>query len=82
MNHKITLVTDSSQNITDKFNRVLAYVYRDDGLFVNRDLIENGFAYEYTYNIPYQKQKEFKELEKNARIGKIGLWGDICQKKK
>lgn len=81
LNHKITLVTDSSQNITDKFNRILAYVYRDDGLLVNRYLIEKGYAYEYTYNIPYQKQEEFRKLEKYAKISKLGLWGDICQKK-
>ncbi len=78
--HKVTLKTDSTQSTADKFNRLLAYVYRDDGLFINQYLLKNGYAHEYTYGVPYEKQKEFKEMEKVAREGKKGLWGEICTK--
>jgi len=70
----VTLKTDPTQGISDKFGRLLAYVYRDDGLFVNQYLVENGYAHEYTYNIPYQKQDNFKTLAKKAREQKLGLW--------
>lgn len=80
LKHSVTLQTDPTQGMTDKFNRVLAYVYIDD-LFVNKYLIENGYAHEYTYNIPYEKQVEFKEAEKSAREGQKGLWGSLCLQK-
>jgi micrococcal nuclease len=76
--HAVTLKTDPTQGVFDKYHRVLAYVYRDDGLFVNKYLLENGYAHEYTYNIPYEKQREFKDFQSLAREGKIGLWGNIC----
>lgn len=78
LNHTVSLETDPTQGITDKYDRLLAYVYRDDGLFINEYLLKNGYAHEYTYNIPYTKQTEFKADEKEAREGKMGLWGDLC----
>jgi micrococcal nuclease len=77
--HSVSLGIDKSQSYIDKYGRILAYVYRDDGLFINKYLIENGYAHEYTYGtIPYSRQKEFKELEKTASKSKVGLWGSIC----
>lgn len=81
LKHSVTLQTDPTQAKTDKYHRVLAYVYRDDDFFINKYLVENGYAHEYTYNIPYQKQTEFKEVEKIAREEKLGLWGSLCLQK-
>lgn len=81
ISHSVTLETDYTQGLTDKYNRILAYVNRDDGLFINHFLIENGYAHEYTYNIPYKYQKEFKKLEKEAKKEKRGLWGSLCLQK-
>lgn len=78
LNREVILETDKTQSEYDKYGRILAYVKREDGLFINKYLIENGYAYEYTYNIPYKFQKEFKKLEKDAREGKRGLWGLLC----
>ncbi len=77
-NKNIILELDKTQYKFDKYGRVLAYIKREDGLFINQYLIENGFAYEYTYNIPYKYQKEFKALQKQAKKEKRGLWGDKC----
>ncbi len=77
-NKTVRLEIDKTQGKADKFGRILAYVYRSDEIFINSYLIENGYAHEYTYNIPYKFQKEFKELEKNARENKAGLWGSLC----
>lgn len=79
--YSVTLETDPTQSMTDKYGRLLAYVYRDDGLFINKYLLENGYAHEYTYNIPYQKMDEFKALERQARDNRVGLWGDLCSSK-
>lgn len=77
--HSVNLQIDKTQSFTDKYGRLLAYVYRDDGLFINQYLLENGYAHEYTYAIPYTKQKEFKKIEKEAREQKKGFWGDLCK---
>ncbi len=65
---------DSSQDAYDKYHRRLAYVFLLDGTFINKQMIEEGYAYEYTYRVPYQYQKEFKAAEHSAREAGRGLW--------
>ncbi|OGG41600.1 hypothetical protein A2837_00200 [Candidatus Kaiserbacteria bacterium RIFCSPHIGHO2_01_FULL_46_22] len=72
----VRLEIDSSQGERDKYGRMLAYVFRADGLFINQELIAKGFAYEYTYNLPYKYQAEFKAAEEKARTDKQGLWAE------
>jgi micrococcal nuclease len=58
----------------DKYGRYLLYAYRDDGLFLNEDLIKNGFAKEYTVGTPYSFQAEFRKAEAEAKAAGKGLW--------
>lgn len=75
----VKVLSDSTQGDRDKYNRLLRYVYRDDGVFVNKYMITEGFAYEYTYDTPYEFQKEFREAQKKAETLEKGLWADgIC----
>lgn len=74
-NKNIRLEYDLTQGMTDKYGRILAYVYREDGLFINLELIKQGYAYEYTYSVPYKYQTEFKQAQANARASLLGLWG-------
>jgi len=73
-NKKVRIETDMSQGATDKYGRMLAYVYREDGLFFNKYMIEQGYAREYTYETVYKYQSEFKAAQKNAEISQLGLW--------
>jgi len=76
----VQLETDPSQDKYDKYGRLLAYVFLSDGTNFNRQMIENGYGYEYTYHLPYKYQKEFKQAEKEAREKKKGLWADgVCK---
>jgi micrococcal nuclease len=59
---------------TDRYGRYLLYAYRDDGLFLNEDLIKNGFAKEYTVGTPYSFQAEFRKAEAEAKAAGKGLW--------
>lgn len=75
----VALESDDSQGDRDKYNRLLRYVYLEDGTNFNKLMIEQGFAYEYTYNLPYKYQKEFKEAEEETKTNKVGLWaGGAC----
>ncbi len=75
----VRIESDSTQDTRDKYGRLLVYVFRDDGLFFNKHMIVEGYAYEYTYNIPYKYQAEFKSAQENARSSGKGLWSsDTC----
>lgn len=76
---KVRIETDSTQGDLDKYDRRLAYIYREDGLFYNKYMIEQGYAHEYTYDIPYKYQTEFKAAQKSAQENLRGLWSpDTC----
>jgi micrococcal nuclease len=75
-NKMIRLEIDTTQNDRDKYNRLLRYIYLEDGTLVNKKLIEEGFGFEYTYQIPYKFQLEFKAAQKLAEEKKLGMWAD------
>lgn len=77
---QVKIVTDDTQTKYDKYGRLLAYVYTDDGLFVNKHMIADGYAYEYTHDVPYIFQKEFKEAQITAQAQQKGLWkAGVCE---
>ncbi len=70
---EVTIVKDSSQGETDKYWRTLAYVFLWD-TNINERMIADGYAFEYTYDKAYQYQLNFKEAEKKAKDGGLGMW--------
>jgi len=79
-NKRIKLESDSSQDDKDKYDRLLRYIYLEDGTLVNKKLIEEGFGAEYTFKTAYKFQTEFKAAEKMAKEGKMGIWADgVCE---
>jgi micrococcal nuclease len=79
----VRLEYDDSQSVRDTYGRLLAYVYLQDGEMLNRKMIAEGYAYEYTYLTPYKYQKEFRDLQTLARTQARGLWGpNTCNGKK
>ena len=60
----------------DKYDRLLAYVYRTrDGLFVNLDIMRQGFARLLTIPPNVAHVDEFVAAAKAARKENLGLWG-------
>lgn len=57
----------------DKYGRLLAYVYLEDGTFLNAEIIKQGYGFAYT-RFPFKYLDEFREYEKQARESKLGLW--------
>ncbi len=75
----VKLEFDDSQSYRDIYNRLLAYVYLQDGEMLNRKMIAEGYAYEYTYMAPYKYQKEFRDLQTFVQGSERGLWAkDTC----
>jgi len=76
-NKTVLLESDPTQGDRDKYQRLLRYVWIDDGkIDFGKFMIDGGYASEYTYNLPYKYQNEYKQAELEARVGKKGLWAD------
>ena len=76
----VSLEFDGSQQRVDKFGRLLAYVFLENGENFEEKMIREGYAYEYTYHGRiYKYQKKFKEAQKYAEKNRLGLWAkDSC----
>lgn len=61
----------AKQTDTDRYGRIVAFVFLKNGLELNRSLVENGFAWHYKR---YSKDESLDLLEANARAKKLGLW--------
>ena len=68
-----------TQTTTDKYGRLLGYVVAN-GVNLNQKMIEDGYGFEYTYNLPYKYQSEFKSAQQIASEKKFGLWADSACK--
>lgn len=62
-------------NDTDKYGRLLRYVWIDDVL-VNKKLIAEGFAFARSFPPDIKRQDELKKAEKAAREANLGLWAE------
>lgn len=69
---EVKLVKDVSE--TDKYGRLLRYVYLADGTFVNLELVKEGYARVDTFPPDVKFSKEFVAADKAARLAQKGLW--------
>ena len=68
---------ESDRGDTDKYHRLLRYVYVDD-VFVNAELVRGGYARKLTIKPNTKYNDQFSDLESKANEQGIGLWGR-CQ---
>lgn len=71
---RVTLIADPTQSSRDKYDRLLRYIERTDGTDFGLWMIANGYAHEYTYEIPYQRQAAYKQAQRQAREKSLGFW--------
>lgn len=62
---------------TDKFGRLLRYVYLDN-VMVNERLVQEGYAYASSYPPDVKYQDRFRAAQEKARVENKGLWAS-CQ---
>jgi micrococcal nuclease len=68
---EVRLVPDAEDR--DRYERLLRYVYVDD-VFVNKQLLEQGYATTLTIRPNTQFASAFATIEVNARAAGVGLW--------
>lgn len=72
LNKRVKLVWDVQK--FDRYQRMLAYVYLEDGTFLNASLVENGFAVVSTFPPNVKYVDLFLKLQHDAREKQNGLW--------
>jgi len=57
----------------DRYGRLLAYVFMEDGTFFNRELVRKGYARAYT-RFDFRYKRDFLLAQEEARQARKGLW--------
>jgi micrococcal nuclease len=60
-------------DLRDRYGRLLAYVYGEDKICHNAEIIRQGYGHAYT-RYSFRFMDEFRNYEREARNGKRGLW--------
>jgi len=60
--------------LRDRYDRLLAYVFLEDGTCFNLAIVAEGYGFAYT-KYPFMFMDDFRAAERKAREGKRGLWG-------
>ena len=68
---EVKLEKDVSE--TDKYERLLRYVYVN-GKFINKIMVEEGWAKAYPYKADIKYKKEFSDLGSLAKSKGLGVW--------
>ncbi|MEQ1760859.1 MAG: thermonuclease family protein, partial [Vicinamibacterales bacterium] len=68
----VRLETDGP--VTDRYGRRLAYVFRDDGLFANAEMLRRGLAL-VSARRQMRRLSELRAAERSARVARLGIWG-------
>jgi len=61
------------QERRDHYGRTLAYVYLEDGTFLNAVIIRQEYGHAYT-RFPFRYSDDFRAYEREARTQRRGLW--------
>ena len=69
---RVTLRTGGTRQ--DRHGRVLAHLYRDDGLWVQGEMLKLGMARVYTFPDNRSLAAEMYALEAEARAARRGIW--------
>ena len=69
---KVRLEFDTERH--DRHGRLLAYVFLEDGTFVNAELVRQGYAYHLFWSPNTRHDKLLLGLQQKAMRNKVGLW--------
>jgi micrococcal nuclease len=77
-NQNIRLESDPINQNRDRYDRLLRYVYTNDGTLVNKKIIQDGYGFAYL-SFPFTKAEEFAAAQKDARLNNRGVWSGQCE---
>jgi endonuclease YncB( thermonuclease family) len=72
----VTLRTDPSQDLFDRYDRLLAYVTTRSTLVnLGRRQIRDGWGKVYVFDRPFKQVDSFRAAQRSARDADLGVWG-------
>jgi micrococcal nuclease len=71
---QVLLEPDPTQDDRDVYGRLLRYIWLPNGTLVNFVMVREGYAFEYTYKVPYKYQATFQQAGIDAQREGQGLW--------
>jgi len=73
---KVSLVSDPSQALKDRYDRLLRYVHKvSTGRDVNRQQVYRGWARVYVYdNKPFNRVTSYRTAQRAADVANRGVW--------
>jgi endonuclease YncB( thermonuclease family) len=77
---KVSLEIDETQTDRDRYDRLLRFVFMEDGTDVGLEMIKQGFAESSPYgNSPHKYLEEYKTAQSQAQEQQLGLWNStVC----
>jgi micrococcal nuclease len=69
----VRLEADTTGDNRDRYDRLLRYVYAQDGTLWNQKLIQDGYGFAYL-SFQFSKQADFAATQASAEESKLGLW--------
>lgn len=73
-----TILLEKDVSEKDKHGRLLRYVFTDDNIFVNEELVRQGFAQVAIYPPDVRYQTLLLEAQQEAYENRRGLWGNAA----
>lgn len=70
----VTITTDPTQDLTDRYGRLLAYV-NTSGTDVGRAMVSSGWAKTYVYEVGFRRVRAYRAAERSARSAGRGVHG-------
>jgi micrococcal nuclease len=74
-----TVFLEKDVSETDRYGRLLRYVWLEDGTMVNFLLVSGGYAQVSTFPPDVKYAANLLELERVAREDRVGLWGLVTE---
>ena len=76
---RVALVTDPTQDSTDRYGRTLAYLVKADGWDYSVEAARGGTAKSYVYGgVPVIRYDAIEAAQAEAQAAQRGLWGPPC----
>ncbi len=71
---RVTLLSDTTQDRTDRYGRALRYVHKR-GADVNKTQVRRGWARVYVYdNNPFRRTASYRKAQRSANSHNRGIW--------
>lgn len=67
------LLVEFDETGRDEAGRVLAYIFLDNGVMLNEEIIRQGYG-SVCYSYPFARRDEFRQMEEDAKLHQRGIW--------